>query len=381
MMDYFGNGSCGCFLPSWHCLHESSIEDFKDFFVIYGVGAYLLQDMMMKQNEHISNILMDDANMNRCETAKVDYRKNFFPYATEKLNELYSSNKLLAYYTTTDTAKSILENKEIWMRNATVMNDYQEVWYGIEKINCLLGYSGERNSSLAQLGEMLRDSLKDINTTSGINIFEEVKELFHEEQCSFALNTYIACFTEHEEKENKLGRLSMWRAYGGDNGVAIVFHPKPGCDIDESRITLTPVAYLDDDAFYGEVYRIVKNIDENKVILCHSPYEDLKNNLMQMLRYAIVAIKHPGFQEEREWRIVAHGQDLRCETEVIKGVVQPVKKYKISHINAMLHHIIIGPTLYYNVIYKGFERILKSKYQMEDVASRLVCSYIPYRSV
>ena len=45
----------------------------------------------------------------------------------QDLNEGYK----FAYYTTADIAKKILEKKEIWLRNAHVMNDYSELSYGL----------------------------------------------------------------------------------------------------------------------------------------------------------------------------------------------------------------------------------------------------------
>ena len=307
----------------------------------------------------------------------------FLPYANKRRIDFNKSNKLLAYYTTADTAYKIMQNKEIWMRNVTVMNDYKEVLYGINKINSLfLKNVYQEETILNKAGQRLYKVLQEFTDESGNVIIDDVLNQYFLEQTSWEYNAYISCFTEHDTDEDGLGRLSMWRAYGGDNGITIVFDPRKYAENLEEKykIYLTPVAYLTDKELATEVEELAVNI--NKDFLHEVKQRDpqiLHNWLMAVLRFAIVSIKHPGFKEEKEWRLVGHGYDLACETEVIRGVIQPVHKLEISNLREMLHHIIIGPTQYENVIFKEFEKILKEKYYMPRSDTLIVSSRIPYR--
>lgn len=326
-----------------------------------------------------------------CETEKISHeyqlklREIFLPYANKRRIDFNKSNKLLAYYTTADTAYKIMQKKEIWMRNVTVMNDYQEVKYGIQKINSIfLRNEYQEKTTLYKVGQRLYNVLQEFTDENGNAIFEDVLKQYFIEQTSWEYNAYISCFTEHDTDEDGLGRLSMWRAYGGDNGVALVFNPQKYAENLEEKykIFLTPVAYLTDEELATEVEELAVNININKDFLheVKQRYPPILHNwLMAVLRFAIVSIKHPGFKEEKEWRLVGHGYDLACETEVIRGVIQPVHKLEISNLREMLHHIIIGPTQYENVIFKGFEKILKDKYDLLKPDKLIISSRIPYR--
>ena len=58
----------------------------------------------------------------------------FCPGNMGKLSKIKSGNRKFAYYTSADTAKKIIQNEEIWFRNATVMNDFSEISYGLSLV-------------------------------------------------------------------------------------------------------------------------------------------------------------------------------------------------------------------------------------------------------
>jgi len=62
-------------------------------------------------------------------------RRIFFPYMDRKTRDVMAAGGRFVYYTTADTATSILRNRQIWMRNTTTMNDYMEVEHGFECLN------------------------------------------------------------------------------------------------------------------------------------------------------------------------------------------------------------------------------------------------------
>lgn len=308
------------------------------------------------------------------------------PYAFNRIKQFETGNKCLAYYTNTETATKILEKREFWLRNVSAMNDYSEVNYGIRKINKLFPpNSVYEDKNFYDTGMRLKSALINYVDSDGNNIFNKALQQFLNEQISWVFNTYIICFSEHNKEEDRYGRLSMWRAYGGDNGVAFVFKPRYRFQNYEKmgNIILTPVAYLDDDDFLIEVNSLIDSIIKNENILHQLSTQSIYLALINLLRYAIVSIKHPGFKEEQEWRIIAHGNNIKLETCCPHGVVQPISKLKICEctFNDMLDHIIVGPTPYENVIYKAFVDILKSGYSISDAETRVVPSRIPYRPV
>ena len=79
-----------------------------------------------------------------------------------------------------------------------------------------------------------------------------------------------------------------------------------------------------------------------------------------MLRFATLCTKHPGFAEEREWRVVycptlEQSPYLIKDIAVVRGVPQPIYKIPLKDIPeagfagaipAQLSRVIIGPTQY-----------------------------------
>ena len=267
------------------------------------------------------------------------------------------------------------------MRNADAMNDFSEIQYGINLIRTILSND---------IGTNLQNVLLNYKFENNKPIFNKVRDqLFNEntgEWISHRFNTYITCLTEHDETENKIGRLSMWRAYGGgNNGVAIVF--RKGYifeDYEKNGISLSPVAYFsnDDKKIKDEFERIINNINDNKDFLKTIKSNTIYNLILNALRAAIVSIKHVGFSEEKEWRLVAHKDDIiknyTPSIEAPRGIAQPV--FKIPFHITNIERIIIGPTQYYSVMYKAFVHLLKIN-NINTPEKRVIISQIPYREI
>ena len=139
----------------------------------------------------------------------------FFPYAVER-NRLATEKKTrFVHYSSAESALKLIANREVWMRKARCMNDFSEIDYGIL---CL------RDAVLSPEGNYLRTTLDALFP----GLFHEVAQAFDGWRPSILENTYVTCLSEHRSpKEDVLGRLSMWRAYGGATGVAIVLSPTP----------------------------------------------------------------------------------------------------------------------------------------------------------
>jgi len=138
----------------------------------------------------------------------------FFPYAQERTAEAKKNGGRFVYYTNAEVATSILRNREIWMRNAYVMSDFKEISHGME---CLTAAYNNGKS-----GEVLKRTLNAAHP----GLPEEVAALFDSWSIAIRVDTYMTCVSEHRSVENERGRLSMWRAYGGTTGVALVMNGK-----------------------------------------------------------------------------------------------------------------------------------------------------------
>jgi hypothetical protein len=118
---------------------------------------------------------------------------------------------LLAHYTSISVLEKIMKSGEIWFSNPLVMNDLEEVRFGV--------FEGIR---LFQASEAVNRACKTPERTHILkHAFSHFYKQFDEQH---AFDTYVFCLSEHDPK-NTDGLLSMWRGYGGHgNGAALVFN-------------------------------------------------------------------------------------------------------------------------------------------------------------
>lgn len=138
----------------------------------------------------------------------------FIPQYLLRVDQLKNSHKKLVHYTSATTALSILKNQEIWMRNTKCMNDFLEVRYG-----CRL-FENLKDNGESKKFEQLKEAFGKQGDAFEQGFFHAINEFD-----AWTNTTYIACLSEHEPDEDKYGRLSMWRGYGRDSGVALVSGP------------------------------------------------------------------------------------------------------------------------------------------------------------
>jgi hypothetical protein len=277
----------------------------------------------------------------------------FHPKAAQEESRIVNDKTRFVHYTRAESALSIIRNKQLWMRKTTCMSDFTEVEHGL---NCL---ATAYNSS--ESGNKFKSTLNyifDGFTTS-------IEQLFNSWIPSIKLHTYISCFSEHTEHEDSFGRLSMWRAYAANTGVALVFNNSAlQIPSDILKVYASPVAYLSDPDFQREFSIITDNIHNNADFIKDQGLETIKAYVFRMLRYAIVSTKNPCFLEEKEWRVVYSPQldqstVLTKSNEVIQGIPQPI--YKICFqdipgvaISTLIDRILIGPTQYPQALCEAF---------------------------
>ena len=313
-------------------------------------------------------------------TAIVDVdlvRSIFFPDEMKRLTEDFT-NVRFAYYTNAETAMKIIKNKEVWLRSATVMNDFSEISYG----RALLGRA--MNSAA---GKKFMDTVESLFC----DVKEKIFPLLGEGSRGLRHNIYLSCLSLHDPSEDQMGRLSMWRAYGD---VAFVINSFPIRAItDQLGVYSIPVKYLDQSGVEKRFNEMSKDISNNADQLRGLGETCFINIIERMMMQTAIGTKHPGFREEREWRIFFH--QTRSDHSVlirkvvsIGGVPQVVWTLPLCHapdnglykadIPNLLDRIIIGPTAYPRATATAFESLLEEA-GVKDTTQKIVFSDIPLR--
>jgi hypothetical protein len=309
--------------------------------------------------------------------------KLFHPYAFRKQVAAARRNMRFVHYTSADVALNILSAQEVWMRKTAVMNDFKEIEHGLMCLTAALDGSA---------GSRLEKLLNEFDTT----LSPKLRAYIAGWSPHFRSETYLSCMSEHLSKEDEVGRLSMWRAYGGANGVAIVVRNDPFLRWSDALGAYTsPVAYLSADKFNDEFSRFVQGLEQNRPALAALGPEELFGHLFQAFRFAVLCTKHEGFSEEREWRVIhsptyEKSSVLKLDVVSVRGVPQLIYKLPLVDVPAsgltgitpanLVERIIIGPSRHPDVIKQAFAKVLHER-GVEEPLSRIVVSDIPLRTV
>lgn len=274
------------------------------------------------------------------------------PYAMDKLDDIERSGTNFVHYTSAYAATQIVKNEEVWLRNAVVMNDFSEVQHG-EKCLAQSWKDETVGGRLRALLDQLTDDLAD-----------RIASTFDSHSNERTVQSFLMSVSEHgnaDKSEEKYGRLSMWRAYGGDTNVALVFKNSPFTSEEVNlQAFSSPVLYKDPDGFKEEFLRLVEGLEAAFDFLKEIGPEEVFNQLYWAFHMASLSTKHPGFSEEREWRVIysptlfGRSPLMKEEIETIGGVPQKVIKLPLKSdaasgysgyaLGEILEEIIIGPT-------------------------------------
>jgi hypothetical protein len=304
----------------------------------------------------------------------------FMPYAMERVMAAHSSHMRFVHYTSADAALNILRSKQVWMRKSSCMNDFMEVEHGLDCI-----YAAYLKSDG---GARFKEALDKM--FGGLR--PEIEMLFDGWAPFFRTDTYFTCISEHDSAEDTFGRLSMWRAYGESTGIALVVNNAPFLAISDALAAYTsPVAYLNNDEIGTQFALIADKMNSEADFLRSVERETIKAHIFSMLRYAAICTKHPGFREEREWRVVyspsvEKSKYLEKEVRTIRGVPQPIYKIPLKNVPGLsgidipsfVDRIVIGPSQYPSALREAFIDLLVDA-GVKDAANRVFASDIPLR--
>lgn len=302
-----------------------------------------------------------------------------FRYASARQDNLIKERLTLAHYTSAEVAAQILLKQNIWMRNASSMNDYMEVTFGSE---CLKTALGDHRDRFTAALEAVRP-----------NLANQVLEWLDRAGFNHQHHTYLTSMSEHDP-DDELGLLSMWRAYGGAvAGVALVFNTDfLAIDTNALAAWSSPVVY-GKPAFLNAFEQTVEGFEQNRDLLRSVDPDSLKSIIFNALQFAILSTKHIGFQEEREWRVIHLPREsasawVEPTFETVRGKPEVVYHLPLANqvgmnlpqidLNRLLHRVIIGPCLNPYQVASTFEDILRFL-KIENPGERIRISHIPLR--
>ncbi len=310
----------------------------------------------------------------------------FSPNARKRRNELYQKKDRarFVHYTPADAALNIIKTKRLWMRNAMCMSDYREVNHGYDLFR---GFFSDKNNA---------DKFINALDRCAPNVASEAINLFDQWWGNIQTSTYIASISEHDDDEDLHGRLSMWRAYGGSSArVAIVLNVPWYTGAGEKlNISFSPVEYPAAGAVHATINAVIDNVLENHEFLSTVDRNILLGTVFNMLLAGVTCLKHEGFREEREWRVL-YSPKLRPSTfvkpstETIGGVPQVLYKLPLDAVVSdsladldfaqIFDRLIIGPSPYPFAQYEAFVAALESA-GVPNAAERVFVSGIPIRT-
>jgi hypothetical protein len=291
---------------------------------------------------------------------------------------------LLAHYTSLPVLAAILQNNEVWFSHPLLMNDPEEVAFGLE--------TGAQLFFTSEIIKAACGSTERFNTLRNTFIY-----WFNRFTKEHLPDTYVFCLSEHAKEDND-GLLSLWRGYGDNGkGVAIVLDTAALVPREESPFIIGKVDYGTRE---DRINRIQKRIAHFAEILEKSAIPDEKLVIcsfyfFQRLKSFAIFTKHRGFKEENEWRVVymrdideAKILDPMLGYSVGPADAAPKLKLKIEKIaglpetdlslSKIIERIILGPLsspLARNAVAKMLESV-----GLADLKDRIKRSTIPFRA-
>jgi hypothetical protein len=196
----------------------------------------------------------------------------------------------LFHYTGAHGMRGILNSDRIWASGAQHMNDWMEVVYGYDIMMGTL-------RQLVASGELHERSQ---------TIFADVLRAMELPDSPF-VDAYFAAFCE------KGNLLSQWRAYAGTQGFAVEVDPLVingeltlSTKAAARNLRLAKVEYDPErqrQGFRQLIDELIATIEAQ-----HGHSDRLHTTLAEFVRVVLsswaATVKHPGFEEEQEWRVI-----------------------------------------------------------------------------
>ena len=279
---------------------------------------------------------------------------------------------------------------EIWFSNPLLMNDYQEVRFGLSE--------GTRIVSVLKEDPAVLHILKETaNVEMAMQAFSNALQSF---DINHLFDVYVFCLSKYDFQHQPDGKLSMWRGYGANGqGAALVFNT--------SFLKLA----LDSPLFFGKVKYGTAAERAQQIEALFRRCIDLANHMpntnqtlhfigqqmFQVAMYHSLLSKHPGFSEEEEWRIIyMPDRDTKGLMKDRLGYfrrgnsIEPKLRFPIKPLelepretwtfDSILDRIVLGPTHASALAVRSAKRMLE-RLDKPSFAAKIWFSEIPYRPI
>lgn len=308
-----------------------------------------------------------------------------FSYDCSRTANVVDRKLQLAYYTTAETAMKVIKGRSLWLRNAGLMNDYSEIEYGKNVMAPVVN---------GPLGDRLRLLLDAVKPGMAGEVMRR-----HEVHRGHAREAVFTASVSEHDPNDRLGRLSMWRAYGGPvAGVALLFKSDVvDMELDpDLEVSASPVLYGGPDDFHAELEKMIRGLESNIEFLKSSDADILENAVTNLLQFSMFSIKHPGFREEQEWRIIYRPFEFPSDhvlrsTVTVSGIPQAIFELPFHNpergplfnlpqldLNEILEGVVLGPCGYPETIFRAFMDEMAAA-GIESPRDRIFVSNIPLR--
>ncbi|MHB1554200.1 MAG: DUF2971 domain-containing protein [Acidimicrobiales bacterium] len=219
------------------------------------------------------------------------------------------------HYTTASGLLGILSSASLWATDLRFLNDAQEAVYAqdlvIDAVRSMENPVNDPAHWAHQHGQ------------SAVETFSTYQELVLDELEGSEFGVYVVCFCESGDL------LSQWRGYGQDNGYAIEFR-RGGLEEAIQGIRTYPPATGLFKVQYGRdaAEGVVRSaVDQGASFNLNHP--GVKAHYSALAVSSMLAqVKHPGFAEEQEWRLVV-GLEISDESSM------PVSKQTLYRVTPM----------------------------------------------
>lgn len=301
----------------------------------------------------------------------------------ERVSYLKQNDLKLAHYTSAAVALKIIDNKEIWLNNVGNMNDYREVELGKNLL--------ARTFNKTDEGNRLKDILNQISEKLSEELIVRYNSIFNGLD-----RTYAFCLTEHKKDYDKYGKLSMWRAYAPKNGIALILNIAPFIkECSKTTAFTIPMFYYEYEEFQNKFKNFVDKAQNNLDIFNNITKEEVLDFFYRKFLVSVLSLKHKGFEEEKEWRILyndaIYTKDniIKEEVKEIYGVPRIIKILNFeslndknsdysTKLNDILYKIIIGPSDNPKHLQEIFIKKLADNC-VTNAESKVIISEIPVR--
>lgn len=292
---------------------------------------------------------------------------------------------LLAHYTSLSALEGILRDQKLWFSHPLLMNDSEEMRFGLEE-----------GAKLFRASSELRDACGGSREYDHLQmVFADRLESFFKEH---ARDIFVFCMSAHGSDEVD-GRLSMWRGYGDNGGgAALVFR---GAALDRMRgspVWGMPVQYGSAADRLGRLQarlailtELISNWGSGREVLSTCAI-----GWLEYLKVFAITEKHSGFAEEQEWRLV-YVKEFDREQKLVDAIdyaltsrgIEPKFKLGFAQIAAcctaprdaqdLVDGVLLGPAQSSELAVTAAKR-MTVLLGLPELESRVRASAIPFRA-